>query len=365
MITFAFVVLLLFLLRRYREHRDRRWLYPIPPIFVACVNLHAGFTVGLAFLVIYILGEAITRLTRGRTEAAPLRPMVVTGVLSISAAAINPNFFKLFFYAAQTQFSPAQQRLIVEWFSPDFHKLAEVGAFEAMLLLVIVLLALSTRRPRPTDLLLLLTGIVLALQSVRHIALFVAVATPVLAELGQDLWRAARERGARLRQPVSTGLTGAINVAVALAVVLVLVAVKAPAVTAGPRSEAVAKEFPVAAMDAIVSDPPPGRVFNAYGWGGYYVYRLWPARQVYIYGDAAVMGDRFLSEYESVENLHPDYLAILDRRGVSWVIDHSNAPLVSVLQHAPDWVVVHRDSLATVLVRRGPLTDAYINARPG
>ena len=117
---------------------------------------------------------------------------------------VNPNFVGIYVYAAQTQFSPAQQQLIVEWFSPDFHKLADVGAYELMLLLVpVVLLATGRRRLRPTDLLLLLVVTVLSLQSVRHIALFVAVATPLIVmEQVQQAWEAVvRARGPAPRAP--------------------------------------------------------------------------------------------------------------------------------------------------------------------
>src|ERR1700738_2791219 len=65
MITFAFSVALLLLLRRFRETHDRRWLYPIPPLFLLWVNLHAGFTIGLIFLAVTVAGEYL----RNRLQA--------------------------------------------------------------------------------------------------------------------------------------------------------------------------------------------------------------------------------------------------------------------------------------------------------
>ena len=115
----------------------------------------------------------------------------------------------------------------------------------------------------------------------------------------------------------------------------------------------------------MAESPPPGNVFNAYGWGGYAIYRLWPGRRAYIYGDAAVMGDAFLSEYEAVELLHSNYDDVLSARDVSWILDRTDAPLVSVLRRSPDWVVLHSDSLATVLVHRAPGTSAFISGPTG
>ena len=139
MITFAFTVALLLLLRRYRETRDRRWLYDAaPPMFVLWVNLHAGFTIGLVFLYITLVGEFLRSLEsplRGRRPAA--QTTAGGHLVSTLAVAINPNTYRIYLYAAQTQFSSAQQKLIVEWFSPDFHRI-ELRAYEAMLLRLMV-----------------------------------------------------------------------------------------------------------------------------------------------------------------------------------------------------------------------------------
>jgi hypothetical protein len=366
MITFAFTVALLLLLRRYRETHDRRWLYALPPLFLLWVNLHAGFTIGLIFLAITVVGEFLrNRLLHPTADdpgggPVPMRPLLAATALSALAVLLNPNLAGIYVYAVQTQFSSAQQQLIVEWFSPNFH-MPEMRAFEAMLLVIIVLLALSPRKPRLTDMLLLLLGLALALQSVRHIALFVAAATPIMIELGQAAWDGHRDRLPRLREPRPNRVMGGINLVVLLAIaVLALGAHALPDLRSGFRSQAVTKTFPVAATDFLATDLPPGHVFNQYGWGGYLVYRLWPQESVYIYGDAAVMGDQFLNEYQSVNVLHSDYRQVLDRRGVTWVIYPTGDPLEVVLRQSPDWRLVFQDKVASVLVRGSGATQAYL-----
>ena len=47
----------------------------------------------------------------------------------------------------------------------------------------------ALRRPRPYDFLLTMAGLGLALQSVRHVALFVAAATPVMVGTYSEYWR--------------------------------------------------------------------------------------------------------------------------------------------------------------------------------
>ena len=365
MITFAFVVALLLMLRRYRESHDRRWLYPLPVLFLLWVNLHAGFTIGLIFLAITIVGEYL-RNRLGRPAAddpgggpTPMRPLLAIAGLSLLAVLVNPNFAAIYLYAAQTQFSTAQQKLIVEWFSPDFHR-PELRAFEAMLLLIIGLLVVSPRKPRLADMLLLFAGIVLALQSVRHTALFVAIATPIMIELGQGAWDANRHRLPSLHEPRRGRVTGFLNLVVLVVVAIVALSQVLPSLRSGFRSIAIKKDYPVAAVDFVQADPPPGHVFNQYGYGGYLIYRMWPQLEVYIYGDAAVMGDPFLNEYQGLAVIHPNYKETLDRREVSWVIYATGEPLEVVLQQSQDWQLVYQDNAASVLVRKSSAATAYL-----
>lgn len=57
------------------------------------------------------------------------------------AVAATPHGLSLYPYPFQTQGSVAQQKLIVEWFSPDFHQIY-LRPFEAMVFLVIIGFAL-------------------------------------------------------------------------------------------------------------------------------------------------------------------------------------------------------------------------------
>lgn len=364
--TFTLAIALVLLTRRYEDTGDVRWLYPIPPMFILWVNLHAGFTIGLVFCAAALVGRLISRVGDSVAERRPgpsARPLAIAFVLSTVAVLLNPNTYRIYIYAVETQFSPAQQKFIVEWFSPDFHDV-HLLPFEVMLLLMGVLLATSRRRPTATDAFLVLGGTVLALHSVRHIALFVAVATPVLAELAMGLWEAWRDRLPPLREPRPGPGLGLLNGVILLVVLLPVLLVAAPAAATGLRSKRVAQDYPVGAVDYLEKDLPPGNMFNQYGWGGYLVYRLWPTEHVYVYGDAAVMGDPFLEEFHSVEVIHPDFRQVLDRRAVTWVIDSPGVPLMVALAQTPEWVLVYSDHEATVMVRRTPATQDWL-ARHG
>src|SRR5207244_6527800 len=131
---------------------------------------------GIALLVegarLLLRRPAAMSLTRLRTMAAVL-------AASIAVAIVNPNGWDIYLYPFQTSGSPEQQRLIVEWFSPNF-QMSQIWAFEAMIFLLIGGLALA-RRIEPRQFLLLLVGLGLALHSVRNLSLFMLVAVPALA----------------------------------------------------------------------------------------------------------------------------------------------------------------------------------------
>src|SRR5207245_11373937 len=102
---------------------------------------------------------------------------------STGVSILFPNGLDSYLCPFQARGSPEQQRLIVEWFSPNF-QMSQIWAFEAMIFLLIGCLALS-RGIAPRQFLLLLIGLGLALHSVRNLSLFMLVAVPALAYYAQ------------------------------------------------------------------------------------------------------------------------------------------------------------------------------------
>ncbi len=364
MITFAFTALLLLWIRRFCEGRGNALAF-FPLVVVLWANLHAGFVIAYVFLGLTLIAElALLRLrSPGALPAGRLRQLAWISAASVGAAILNPNTFRIYAYPFQTQGSGAQQSLIVEWFSPDFHN-RDLLLFEVMIFAIVVLLPLA-RRIALREYLYAIATLGLALQSVRHIALFVLGSTPLLAQLIQEAWTRARAaRGWRWRW-VEPRLRGAGVINATLVAVVALVVLTATALRVLPRQvdgQALQKSYPVAAATFIAATRPPGRMFNEYGWGGYLVWRLSPDYPVFIYGDAALMGDPFLREYEHVEALRPDFLDILNKYQVDWVVFRSRGIIITALRQSPDWVTVYRDQSATIVMRRTPATEPYLAA---
>jgi hypothetical protein len=352
MITFVFACLELMWLAGYLQGRSRaiNWF---PLLMVLWANLHGGWVIGFAFLGVALLSEGI-QFALNRSEPshrAHLKRLGLIFAASVGAVAVTPHGLGLYAYPFQTQGSVAQQRLIVEWFSPDFHQ-TFLRPFEAMVLMLFTGFVL--RRPTLYEFLLSATVVLLALQSVRHVALFVAAATPIVMTTWSAIWRDLAGRRGWTTGAVETARpVMAVMVALAL---LVIAGASAMRVNQGFRQQdqLVAANFPVGAADYLAAHPEVGtRMYNQYGWGGYLAYRFYPEpnRKVFVFGEAALMGDDLLNRYEDVQTLRTNWRKVLDEKQVDYVVYNRDEALSNVLIDDPRWTLVYQDKVAMIFVR--------------
>jgi hypothetical protein len=355
MITFALSCLELYWLQGYLSGRSRALNF-FPLVMAGWANLHGGWVIGFVWLGVALVAElAGWALDRSNpAHKAHVRFLAIVTAASLVAVLATPHGLSLYLYPFQTQGSVAQQKLIVEWFSPDFHQIY-LRPFEAMVFIVIAGFAL--RRPRLYDFLLTMAALGLALQSVRHVALFVAVATPVVIAAYSDYWRElASSRGwtfPPLARPLFAATTAVVLVLVSLVAVVKIDADINPTV----QQKLDASSYPIGAADWLAAHPEVGtRMYNQYGWGGYLAYRFYPEsnRRVFIFGEAELMGDPLLNQYNDVQNLRPDWKAILDQYHVDYVIFNRGEALSNVLATQPEWTLVYQDSVAVIFVRAKP-----------
>jgi hypothetical protein len=240
----------------------------------------------------------------------------------------------------------------VEWASPNFHDI-QLRPFEAMIFLVVIGFAL--KRPSFYDLLLAVAGLGLALQNVRNVALFIAVAAPVLINTYGDWWRElVAARGWKVEAPPPRPIFAAIT-AVALVVIVAATSLRvAGTMSPAKQQQADASNYPVGAADWLAAHPEVGtRMFNQYGFGGYLAYRFYPDtnRRVFIFGEAALMGDDLLNEYADVYYVRSNWKQVLEKYRVDYVVENKGDPLPNLLATQPDWKLVYQDKVAVIYVR--------------
>jgi hypothetical protein len=355
MITFALSCLELYWLQGYLSGRSRSLSF-FPLVMVAWANLHGGWVIGFVWLGAALVAELAGWATDRENPAHRMhvRFLAIIAAASAVAVAATPHFLSLYPYPFQTAGSTAQQALIVEWASPDFHYLF-LRPFEAMVFLVIAGFAL--RRPSLYEFLLTAVALFLALQSVRNIALFVAAVTPVLISTYGSWWK---EFAARRKWTLDIPPRPPFAVVTAIVLVLIVGLTTfrvGSALTPSHQRQLDTTTYPVAAADWLAAHPEIGtHMYNQYGWGGYLAYRFYPRknRQVFIFGEAALMGDPLLNEYEDVQTLRPDWRQVLDKYGVDYVVYNRGAALSNVLATQADWRLVYEDPVAVIYVRGSP-----------
>jgi len=353
MITFALSCLELYWLQGYMSGRSRSLRF-FPLVMVLWANLHGGWVIGFAWLGVALLAEAVGWAWDRSNPAhlMHLRFLAVVTAVSAVAVAATPHFLSLYPYPFQTQGSVAQQKLIVEWFSPDFHQI-HVRPFEAMMFLVIAGFAL--RRPSLYEFLLTMLALGLALQSVRNLVLFVAAATPVMINTYSEFWKGL-SRDHRWSFTIPPRPLFAATTAIALVIIAGVTVVRiGNSIGATQQTNMTAGDYPVKAADWLAAHPQVGtRMFNQYGWGGYLAYRFYPdaQRKVFIFGEAALMGDDLLNQYEDVVTLRSDWKSVLDQYQVDYVVYNKGEALSNVLATQPDWTLVYEDSIAQIYARK-------------
>ena len=356
--TFLFSLLFLHILYRGREEDRRLWLW-LPPLMVLWANMHAACIFGLALIGFFWLGEAV-QWWRGKAARGELLRLAGVGLLALGATFVNPYGYRIprqLLGNINLHHVKSLGKLgNMEWLHPSF---SQVPLFYVVMALWGVLLLVRLRRLEPAEGIFFLAFLYMGLSQVRHTTLVAllagyflprhvaALSAPLLERLPRSLRRPALGRGL-----VVLLLLGA----------LLQVGLKGELGWGLHRSE-----YPVAATHFLKEKVLPGGLYNSYDWGGYLMWRLFPAYKVFVDGRSDSM--KMFRAMGVVDNAEPGWRAVFARYGVNTVITRTcyydtGAPLnlVDSLVRDPSWVLVYRDPVALIFVRRGALPAAQLDA---
>jgi hypothetical protein len=329
----------------------RPWL--LPPLLLVWANMHGGYVLGVAFLLAYVLREALpggARLLLGGGQARH-KGLLLLGPLAALLSGANPLGWEAFratwglFAASVAGRAGIHEHLGLREFA------AFTGQWQPLwLVLALGGLALgSFLLGRKGPLLAVLTlGLLWAsLESFRAGA-FLALLAPVL--LAKNL--------ARLRVPRPAWAALALVLALSAWPVLRQSLLRAPLVP---------EIVPAKAAEFILRAQAPPNIFHPYEWGGYFIWRLWPRYKVFISGRA--LGPT--GDYQHILQARPGYTLLLDKYDINTVASWSLLPykgrvppLVYALLKDEDWALVHWDLRSLVFIR-APLAKKALKKGTG
>ena len=115
------------------------------------------------------------------------------------------------------------------------------------------------------------------------------------------------------------------------------------------QPQAEMQSFPARAVVFLQTHPPSGPIFNHYDWGGYLVWKLYPATRVFIDGRADLYGEELLNQFADTYQFKGAWRQNLRRWNIDTVLVPVGSALATGLRSAPGWRVAYKDSQAVIL----------------
>jgi hypothetical protein len=333
--TFGFVYLTFRACQR--QHERGGWIVLLVPLYTALLaNLHGGFVILPMIVATAGFGHAIS----GPWDASRRREVTkftAATALSCLSALANPYGIGLYQHVAKLLVSSGVTSMIIEYQPVPFGK-PEARVFEWVLLALIGLSVVSSRRINRYQLVHVLVWLHLALTTVRNAPFFAIAAAPALASLIDGLPLSARQSWKRNDRT---------SVWPALGTVVLLILV-ARGVWLGGYSP---KRWPIDALATLDHQPLSSRLFHEQDWGGFIAAETHPTRRAYIDDRFELFGKEMVVEYVDALSGGPVWDTIRDRDRIDLVWLRPDRGLAKRLLRESGWSVLHRDEVS-ILFRR-------------
>lgn len=367
LLSFLLLLASVGILLRLKGARPRA-AFALLPVQVAWTNVHASFVFGIGIPGLVLLANlpAWDRLAPGwgrlRLDRARLRALAAAVALLPAASLLNPHGVAMLLFPFR-QNTMTRLTWFAEWKEVWYLPRIDPVWWEVLIVLALLVLAFAV-----TALLLLAWegrldpvgwGLVLSLGTYavlrsRAVPYFVLALLPLLGlalvRVGDYLH--SRPPGQAFRWLERAG---------ALACFLALgasIADQALFTWRYPLGFGVRPGlFPEGASAFLERQRLDGRLFNAYEFGGYLIWRRWPANQVLIDGryDAVLFDEALLQAYQEAYRSPAALQRITAAYGVDLLVLNADPKRFRVpfMDADPAWARVYWDNVAEVFARRG------------
>ncbi|MGA7221175.1 MAG: tetratricopeptide repeat protein [Candidatus Sulfotelmatobacter sp.] len=409
--TILFAAFLSLLWQHYRSWPGRSeqrrsthsWLWLLPILMIAWVNLHPGFIAGLALCGAYLLLEILDFPFSENRHDVRRRLKQAWPWLALTAVATFLNPWGIFIYRAlalQQQAQSLHNVWVVEWESirpswSSFHQALAwrdpQSVFWWLLAIALLCALIALWRKHLGAAALLLGSAYLSIQHVRFQALFACVAAVLGGSLLEEAWVAFKKKSglaksSRAKSKASwpkTSRFGWSGIAVVLftAALASLTAVRSADLVTNryylKSSElslfgsGLSWWYPERAIDFLRREKLPPNIFNGYALGGYLTWRLFPEYSDYIDSRAVPFGpELFFKAYDlSIEppesaawrqeadahNINTIVVSLARYDGIALF------PQLRAFCQSETWRPVYMDEISAVFVRRTAQTASLVD----
>ena len=124
-------------------------------------------------------------------------------------------------------------------------------------------------------------------------------------------------------------------------------------------------EYPVDATKFLTDHKLPTNLYNAYDWGGYLMWQLYPDYLVFV--DGRTTSNKLFSASVEIENIQPGWENVLDEYGIRTIITRTcfsdtGGPLnlIDGLSQSSRWALVYSDDVAVIYLRKEFINKNFI-----
>lgn len=346
MFSILFTALTFIAAESYRREGDRRWLFALPLLYVLWANMHAALIVGLAVQLAFV-GAGIVQRDKS------WKALAIAFIACVVASGVNPFGYRVLTVAGElTRIINSGLYDNVEWRRPALH----VVPMYYVALAIAVLLLIRGRGRNLAHTLIGLFFIAISLRYVRNVGVFSVMLPLFVVDSAASLRRWWRE---------GVALVGAAAAVFSLTIAFPF-----------ERGFGDSSWFPKRLVSFVQQQNLRGHMLNAYGFGGYLIWHLWPERRVFIDGRNEVYvdvarkvglarrdsrsWDGLLREYR-IEYAIPQYqdglerVTSFDRSGRATTL---YVPISMTRFPRDRWALVEWDDNGMVFVRRGGVNSA-------
>jgi hypothetical protein len=361
--TYCFFAVYLYVLETARLSGNRRWLWLLVPLQLVWCNLHGGFLAGLGLILLYAMGEALSR--------RPFRAYLGCFLLAGLATLINPYGLQYWNYLVHAMLMPRPQ--ITEWVSIfEAYKqgfLPKLFVYSILLLICwAIFVAWSARWRELTPMLVLLVTMYLAARHNRHVVFFVMAFAAYMSTLFSANFRILRTRPEvmawvnRLGKKIPAVMLLILSIALAFRF-----GARQPFSLQIPREPKLQSKiemyYPLGAIDYLEQHHLSGKLLAHYNWGEFCLWRLHPQCRVGMDGRyETVYPEKVFKEFVEFIMGRKDWQNFIHNYPPDLILIPTRAGVYPLLRCDPQWRQVYADAACVLFRRQSQISPGRLTA---
>lgn len=365
-ITLFGLGLIIFLLFRWRRSLVNKLIFCLPLIFLFWVNLHGGFSIGLAVLFLFLLFETtkffyqkislknhlfnISWFKKEVLTKQSLGRLALIFLISIIATLVNPYGVGIYKEIYNT-FSQTQPGAYVKEHIGEWQNVTSANAMSYFFIVYVIFLGflvlLNIKKLDFTLITLALIFLYFGFLSWRNMPVYIVITLP--------LWVLSMKNlvGETLSSMVRSKLVIFLLLLATVFVGWQRGSQTFPLMNSPERASKVGN-YPYGAVQYIKQnlDQFQGKMFNEYNWGGYLTWQL-PEKKVFIDGRMAIWqlpGKNPFEDHDNFLSGKMNYAQFIDKYKIDWVLVFPERVASHILVNA-GWEIVYQDGISIILKR--------------